>query len=192
MQVDVWGQPGAVQMAWRVDRKVLHEMCRLKGRYLLVTDHPNLSALEMLETYKDKDKAEKRFRVAKGVLRVRPIYLHKDERISAMLLVNMIALLVYSLAERRCQRNGLKITGRQMLYEFGSLYVIETAFRDGSRLYTSMPLTPQQWEILKRTGFENEMLLGSEEWGGDIASGKQFAIPPPRGQPWQEATGGIA
>jgi len=192
LQVDVWGEPGAVQMEWRVDRKVLHEMCRLKGRYLLVTDHPNLSAVEMLETYKDKDKGEKRFRVAKGVLRVRPIYLHKDERISAMLLVNMIALLVYSLAERRCQHNGLKITGRQMLYEFGSLYVIEMSFRDGSRLSTSMPLTPQQWEILNRMGFENEMLLGSEEWGGDIASGKQFAIPPPRGQPWQEATGGIA
>ena len=191
MKVDVWGEPGAVQMEWRVDRKVLHEMCRLKGRYLLVTNHPNLSAVEMLETYKDKDKVEKRFRVAKGVLRVRPIYLHKDERISAILLVNMIALLVYSLAERRCQRNGLKITGRQMLYEFGPLYVIETSFRDGGRLYRSMPLTPQQWEILQRMEFQNEMLLGLEGWAGNIASGKQFALPPPRGQPWQEATGGI-
>ena len=166
-------------------------MCRLKGRYLLVTDHPDLSAVEMLETYKDKDKVEKRFQVAKGVLRVRPIYLHKDERIAAMLLVNMIALLVYSLAERRCRRNGLKITGRQMLYEFGSLHVIETCFRDGSVLYRSMPLTPHQWEILKRMGIEDQALLGSEGWTGNIASGRQVTVPLPRGQPWQWEAGGI-
>jgi hypothetical protein len=160
-------------------------MCRLKGRYLLVTDHPDLSAVEMLETYKDKDKVEKRFQVAKGVLRVRPIYLHKDERIAAMLLVNMIALLVYSLAERRCRRNGLKVTGRQMLYEFGSLHVIETCFRDGSVLYHCMPLTPQQLEILKRLEIEDTTLLGSAGWTGNLASGRQFTVPLPRGQPWQ-------
>jgi transposase len=185
MKVEVWGERGDVKMRWWVDREVLHEMCRLKGRYLLVTDHPDLSAVEMLETYKDKDKVEKRFRVAKGVLRVRPIYLHKDERIAAMLLVNMIALLVYSLAERRCRRNGLKITGRQMLYEFGPLHVIETCFRDGSVLYRSMPLTPHQREILKRMGIEGKALLGSEGWTGNIASGRQVTVPPPRGQPWQ-------
>lgn len=185
MKVEVWGKRGDVKMRWGVDREVLHEMCRLKGRYLLVTDHPDLSAVEMLETYKDKDKVEKSFRVAKGVLRVRPIYLHKDERITAMLLVNMIALLVYSLAERRCRCNGLKITGRQMLYEFGPLHVIETHFKDGSVLYRSMPLAPQQWEILKRMGIEGKTLLGSEGWTGNIASGRQFTVPPPRGQPWQ-------
>jgi len=185
MKVEVWGKRGDVEMQWGVDRKALHEMCRLKGRYLLVTDHPDLSAVEMLETYKDKDKVEKSFRVAKGVLRVRPIYLHKDERIAAMLLVNMIALLIYSLAERRCRRNGLEITGRQMLYEFGPLHVIETCLRDGSVLYRSMPLTLQQREILKRMGIEGKALLGSEGWTGNIASGRQFTVPPPRGQPWQ-------
>ncbi len=43
-----------------------------------------------------------------------------------MLLVNMIALLVYSLAERRRRRNGLQITGRRLLYEFAPPHVIET------------------------------------------------------------------
>lgn len=185
MKVEVWGAYGDVEMRWWVDREALHEMCRLKGRYLLVTDHPDLSAVEMLETYKDKDKVEKRFQVAKGVLRVRPIYLHKDERIAAMLLVNMIALLVYSLAERRCRRNGLKVTGRQMLYEFGSLHVIETCFRDGSVLYRYMPFTPQQREILKRMEIEDTTLLGSAGWTGNLASGRQFTVPLPRGQPWQ-------
>ncbi len=183
MNVDVWGEQGDVKMRWWVDRKALREMCRLKGRYLLVTDHPGLSAVAMLETYKDKDKVEKRFRVAKEVLRVRPIYLHKDERIAALLLVNMIALLVYSLVERRCRCHGLQITGRQMLYEFGPLHVIETRFQDGSVLYRSMPLTPAQRVILQRVRLEGKTLLDSANWTTDGASGRQLILPHPRGHP---------
>jgi transposase len=185
MKVEVWGEYGDVEMRWWVDREALRDMCRLKGRYLLVTNHPQLSSVEMLETYKDKDKVEKHFRVAKGVLRVRPIYLHKDERIAALLLVNMIALLVYSLVERRCRRNGLHITGRQMLYAFGPLHVIESRFVDGSVLYQSMPLTPHQRGILWRMGIEGQTLLDTEGWMGNAATGKQFTVPLPRGQPLQ-------
>jgi len=192
MKVQVEGEDGNVSLRWWVDREALREMCRLKGRYLLVTNHPGLSALEMLETYKDKDKVEKRFRVAKGVLRVRPIYLHKDERISAMLMVNMIALLIYSLAERRCRRNGLHITTRQMLYAFDSLYVIESGFVDGSRLYQCMPLTPHQQEILWRMGLEGKTLLDMGGGMGTLAIGRQFAVPPPRGQPQQWGVGEIS
>ena len=99
-----------------------------------------------------------------------------------MLRVNMIALLVYSLAERSCRRNGLKSTGRQMLYEFGPLHVIETRFRDGSTLYRRMPLTPGQWEIRQRMRLKGKTLLGAERWTGNIASGRQFTMPPARGR----------
>ena len=191
MKVKVEGERGAVKMRWWVDREALREMCRSKGRYLLVTDHPELSALEMLETYKDKDKVEKRFRVAKGVLRVRPIYLHKDVRIAAMLMVNMIALLVYSLAERRCRRNGLHITTRQMLYAFGPLHVIESRFIDGSVLYQSIPLTPHQQEIIRRMGLKGKTLLEEIEAVDNGATGRQFTMPPPRGQSLQWETAGI-
>lgn len=188
MNVKVWGKYGDVKMHWWVDREALREMCRLKGRYLLVTDHPELSAVEMLETYKDEDKVEKRFRVAKGVLCVRPIYLHEDERIAAMLLVNMIALLIYSLAERRCRRNGLHITGRQMLCAFGPLHVIEN--RDGSVLYKSIPLTPHQREILWRMKIEGKTLLDTGGWMNNLTTGRPFTVPPPRGQPLQWEAGG--
>ena len=194
LKVEVWGKRGDVKMRWGVDRDALRAMCRLKGRYLLVTDHPDLSPVEMLATYKDKDKVEKRFRVLKGVLLVRPIYLHKDERIAAMLMVNMIALLVYSLAERRCRRNGLHITGREMLYAFASLHVIESRFIDGSVLYQSMPLTQPQQEIIQRMMIKVQTMLDVGEWAGSLAAGRQFTIPPPpllwgvpppRGQPLQ-------
>ena len=152
MKVKVTGERKAVEMQWQIDQDALRERCRQDGRYLLVTDDLTLSPVKMLRTYKDKDQVEKRFQVTKQVLRVRPIYLHKDKRIAAMLFVNMIALLVYSLIERQCRRNGLQITGRQLLYEFAPLHVIETHCWDKSILYRCMPLTTHQQNILQRMG----------------------------------------
>lgn len=186
MEVEVWGEPGAVEMRWRVDRDALRDLCRLDGRYLLVTNDPTLPSVEMLRIYKDKDRIEKRFRVSKQDLRVRPIYLHKDRRIEAMLMVNMIALLVYSLAERRCRRNGLEITSRQLVYEFAPLHVIATHCPDGSILYRCMPLTSSQREILRRMGLV-ETLLDAARWQTDDGLGKRLTFPPPKEHYHQEA-----
>lgn len=183
MRVEVGGEYGAVQMRWWVDRDALRERCWLDGRYLLVTNDPTLSSVEMLRTYKDKDRIEKRFQIAKQVLQVRPIYLHKDERIEAMLMVNMIALLVYSLAERRCQRGGLAITGQRLLYEFAPLHVIETHCWDGSILYRCMPLTRRQQEILQRMGLAAAFSLAPNKETFGSCVGNQLGLPPPRGQP---------
>lgn len=79
-----------------------------------------------------------------------------------------------------------------MLYEFGPFYVIETRFKDSSVLYRSMPLTPRQREILQRTELAGKTLLDVEGWTGDIASGKQLILPPPRGQPRLGQTAGVA
>lgn len=180
MKVEVWGEYGEVEMQWQVDRDALRDLCRSDGRYLLVTNDPTLSLVEMLQLYKDKDRIEKRFRVTKQDLRVRPIYLHKDERIEAMLMVNMIALLVYSLAERRCRRNGLKITSRHLLYAFRSLHVIESRCRDGSILYRCMPLTAYQRKILQQIGLAGKTLLDAEGWQTDEVLGTRLTFPPPR------------
>jgi hypothetical protein len=77
------------------------------------------------------------------MLRMRPVYLHKDERIAALMLVNIIALLVYSLAGCRCRRSGLHVAGREMLYEFSPLHMVETHCWDGSILCRCMPRVVQ-------------------------------------------------
>ncbi|HEY73824.1 MAG TPA: hypothetical protein G4N99_11190 [Thermoflexia bacterium] len=79
-----------------------------------------------------------------------------------------------------------------MLYAFGSLHVIESRFVDRSVLYQNMPLTPHQREILWRMGIEGKTLLGAGGWMGNTATGRQFTVPPPRGQPLQWEVAEIA
>ncbi len=139
---------GQVDLRWAVDRLALFKAMQHDGRYLLVTNAWRLAPRRMLELYRSKDALEKRFEVAKQDLRIRPLYVHRDERIRAMLLVNMLALLAYSLLERQVHRAGLHVTTRRILEQLEGVTVIETHCHDGSVLRRLTPLTAEQEALL--------------------------------------------
>jgi transposase len=142
-------EKGQVHLRWWVDRYALWQAMQRDGRYLLVTNDWSLSPQRMLALYRQKDGVEKRFTVSKSDLKVSPIYLHKDERIEAMLLINMLALLVYSLLERQAHQRGLQMTTRRIIQKLESLDVIETRCWDGSRLYRLVPVDEEQAALLE-------------------------------------------
>jgi hypothetical protein len=137
-----------VHLRWWPDRYALWKADQRDGRYLLVTNDWSLSPKRMLALYRQKDGVEKRFTVSKSDLKVSPIYLHKDNRIEAMLLINMLALLAYSLLERQARQNGLQMTTRRIIQKLESLDVIETQCWDGSRLRRLVPVDEEQAALL--------------------------------------------
>jgi hypothetical protein len=150
MRVEAYAdEHGQVCLRWWLDRYALWQAMQKDGRYLLVTNDWSLSPQRILELYRQKDGVEKRFKVAKSELKVSPIYLHKDERIEAMLLINMLALLAYSLLERQVRQGGLQMTTRRIIEQLESLDVIETLCWDSSRLYRLVPVDEEQAVLLK-------------------------------------------
>ena len=141
-------EQGQVHLRWWLDRYALWKADQCDGRYLLVTNDWSLSPKQMLALYRQKDGVEKRFTVSKSDLKVSPIYLHKDKRIEAMLLMNMLALLAYSLLERQARQNGLQMTTRRIIQQLESLAVIETHCWDGSRLCRLVPVDEEQAALL--------------------------------------------
>jgi hypothetical protein len=133
---------GQIRLRWWIDRHTLLLAMQKDGRYLLVTNDWRLSLQRMFDLYRDKDGVEKRFKVS-------PIYLHKDERIEGMLLINMLALLAYSLVERQVRQNGLQMTTRRVIGKLESLDLIETLCWDGSQLYRVVPVDKEQALLLE-------------------------------------------
>jgi transposase len=133
---------GQVQLHWQVDTHLLWQAQQRDGRYLLVTNDWTLSHQEMFQLYRQKDGGEKRFHVCKSDLKVSPVYLHQDKRIASMLLLNMLALLAYSLLERQIRQQGLQMTTRQLIKRLENLVIIETLCRDGSCLRRLSPIDP--------------------------------------------------
>jgi transposase len=148
--VSVTGETGAIQLHWQVERDKLVAAMQQDGRYLLVTNDRHLTPAQMLARYRQKDGVEKRFTVCKQDLRVSPIYLHQDQRIEAMLLLNMLALLTYSILERQLRQHGLQLTTRRLIQQLETLCVIETHCWDGSVLVRLTPLPPEQAQLVER------------------------------------------
>lgn len=150
MTVTVYETPaGAVNLNWQRDEAALAQAEQKDGRYLLVTNDWSLSHQEMLRLYRHKDSVEKRFTVCKSDLKVSPVYLHQDQRIAAMLFLNMIALLAYTLLERQGRQHGLQLTTRQIIKRLETLTLIETHCRDGSTLRRLTPLDPDLASIVQ-------------------------------------------
>lgn len=139
---------GKFNLDWYFDGDALQTAQRGDGRYLLVTNDFSLSYPQMLALYRKKDAVEKRFKVCKQDLKVRPLYVHSDERIQAMLLVNMIALLVYSLLERQAEQHGLCLTARQMIERLSTLQVQLIEAWDNSRTWSWIEATDGQVRLL--------------------------------------------
>ena len=140
---------GQIRLRWWIDRYILWQAMQKDGRYLLVTNDWRLSLPRMFELYRQKDGVEKRFKVSKSDLRVSPIYLHKDERIEGMLLINMLALLAYSLLERQVRQSGLQMTTRRIIEKLESLDIVETLCWDGSLLHRIVPVDEEQALLLQ-------------------------------------------
>lgn len=95
------------------DQHAIAAAIRLDGRYCLVTNDRNLTADELLAAYKRQHLIENRFRDWKGPLAVRPLFLHNNRRIAALVAIISLALLLYGLIERQVRRGLAAINQRE-------------------------------------------------------------------------------
>jgi hypothetical protein len=153
---------GKPTLTWQRDHTAISAAGRLDGLYALATNLPDpLTATDVLNIYKDQWIVEQRHRDLKRAapLKVRPVFLHNDNRIEALIGVVGVALLIFGLIEADLRRRlptgqprlpGLlpegraaKPTGRNILAAFDGL---------GFTYSTTGPLldrlTPTQRQIL--------------------------------------------
>jgi hypothetical protein len=160
MVVKTGSRSGRPTLQWHRNTAAIHQAARSDGIYALATNLPaRLSASRLLRLYKDQALVENRHRDAKQTLRVRPIFLHNDDRIEALIGVVGLALLVFGLLESCVRRalgpdkplDGLLPEGRSALPTGRSLLA---AFQSLGLTYTQNgpmldPLTPTQRRILE-------------------------------------------
>lgn len=110
-----------------------------------LTDTNEWSSERVLDEYKNQQAVERRFPVLKDPKRVGPVFLDRPDRVEALGYVLLMALLVYSLIERRARLalqdeddpmelaggpTSFRPTGRRVLERFENMLVLEV---DGTR-----------------------------------------------------------
>ena len=77
-----------------LDLEKIEEEERLDGFYALVTSEMDLSDTEVIDTYRGLWQIEESFRITKGDLQARPVFLSVRDHIEAHFLVCFVALLL--------------------------------------------------------------------------------------------------
>jgi len=135
--VTVTTRNGTLAVSWERNQEAINHAASFDGIYALATNLPGrLSAGQVLRLYKDQQIVERRHRDMKQTLKVRPIFLHNDDRVYALLSIVGISLLIFGLIEAQTraalgpeqQLPGLlpegrasKPTGRNILTAFQGL-----------------------------------------------------------------------
>ena len=124
-----------------LDREKIKSEERLDGKYLLRTSDPSLSAEDVALGYKQLLEAERSFRDLKGVLRLRPVFHSKADRIRAHILICFLALVIIRVAETRTNQ-----TWRTIRAELGTIRQGHFSGQDGQFTQTT-ELTRSQREL---------------------------------------------
>ncbi len=90
-----------------VDFDKVEEYRKSMGYYQIVTSELTMDPLEVIEKYHSLTQIEDQFRVMKGDLETRPLYVRTPEHVEAHLLICMIALILLRIIQKRILRSGL-------------------------------------------------------------------------------------
>jgi transposase len=159
IHVTVTSRNDKLTVTWQRNQPAIDTAACFDGIYALATNLPGrITAGQILRLYKDQQIVERRHRDLKQTLKVRPIFLHNDDRVHALLSIVGISLLIFGLIEAQTraalgadqQLPGLfpegragKPTGRNILAAFQGLGLTYTP--TGIQLD---PLTDTQQHIL--------------------------------------------
>jgi hypothetical protein len=183
IDVTVGTRNGKLTVTWKRNHDAIATAASFDGIYALATNLPGrLSAGKVLRLYKDQQIVERRHRDMKQTLKVRPIFLHNDDRVYALLSIVGISLLIFGLIEEQTraalgpeqQLPGLlpegraaRPTGRNILAAFQGLSL--TYAHTGIQLD---PLTDTQQHILQLLQIQppwpsqaNHALASCGKWG---------------------------
>jgi hypothetical protein len=159
IDVTVTTRNGKLTVTWQRNQDAITTAASFDGIYALATNLPGrLSAGHVLRLYKDQQIVERRHRDMKQTLKVRPIFLHNDDRVYALLSIVGISLLIFGLIEAQTRAalgpeqhlpgllpegRAARPTGRNVLAAFQGLGLTYT--HTGIQLD---PLTDTQQHIL--------------------------------------------
>ncbi len=77
-----------------------------EGKFVIQTEEQNLSPVEAVASYKQLNEVEHGFAHLKGLMEVRPVYHHKDDRVRAHVFVAALALLLDRALEKKLRAAG--------------------------------------------------------------------------------------
>lgn len=119
-----------------------------EGKYVIQTEEPNLSPVGAVASYKQLNEVERGFAHLKGLMEVRPVYHHKDDRVRAHVFVAALALLLDRALEKKLRAAGSTLSSPAAWQALETVRCVEMKIGDRSKLCVTRG-SRQAVEVLK-------------------------------------------
>ena len=98
------GEVVAKGNALLLDEEKIRDEEKYDGYYAIVTSEVNMPDYEIIDTYRGLWEIEESFRITKGAIEARPVYVSRGDRIEAHFLTCFIALVIMRLLQKHTDR----------------------------------------------------------------------------------------
>ena len=119
-----------------------------EGKYVIQTEEQNLSPVEAVASYKQLNEVERGFAHLKGLMEVRPVYHHKDDRVRAHVFVAALALLLDRALEKTLRAAGSTLSSPAAWQALETVRCVEMQIGDRTKLCVTRG-SRQAAEVLK-------------------------------------------
>jgi len=119
-----------------------------EGKYVIQTEEANLTAVEAVESYKQLNEVERGFAHLKGLMEVRPVYHHTDDRVRAHVFVAALALLLDRALEKKLRAAGSALSSPAAWQALETVRCVEMQIGDRTKLCVTRG-SRQAAEVLK-------------------------------------------
>jgi transposase len=145
-------EAGVGRFDFRLRRDLYRQGRRGDGFFILKTNHPDLAADEVLQSYLQLQEVERAFRVVKTLLKLRPIFHWRGSRVEAHVFIVFLAFLLAKVMEAKLRAAGLDLSITHALDQLGQLKAVEHTWENEAIVVQSTRPEPLTAGILDALG----------------------------------------
>ena len=146
---------GRLELVYALSEALLTKIENKDGLYPVVTNvyEQSYTTEELFLRTRRKYSVEQPMRHLKSKIKIRPVFLHIEERIRGLVLVTFIALMAYCILEYLAKQNlNPKATTHQLMQEFAAIVFSEGEMLDGTCFQTVGNVKERHIELINKLG----------------------------------------
>jgi len=146
---------GRLELVYALNETRRTQIEKRDGLYPVVTNvyDPEYTTEELFVRTRRKYSVEQPMRHLKSKIKIRPVFLHIEERIRGLALVTFIALMAYCILEHLAKENiSPKATTQQLLKEFAGIVFSEGEMLDGTSFQTVGNVKERHIQLINKLG----------------------------------------
>ena len=142
------------KVEYELNEKSLEYERRIAGKWVIKTENSQLSALEIIEAYRNLSEIERAFRTIKSFLDLRPIYHRDEERVKGHVFICVLGYYVQKVMEKMLASYGIKIPSMRAIEKLGEIKMIESKI-NGHKILRSIEPSSEHKKMLSAVGISD-------------------------------------